>query len=332
MNTEKITQNISKHLRYLMLSKNLKLQYVASKSNVGVETVRRAKYGKIKRLLDPTAVKLATFIEQETNGGIRADYLLENFHPTLRSKDNTLQKPNPNITDSWQIHNLQGIDLTHPRLLKFWRFAMFTGIVQEKCKVIDLTSKKDFLSYAVEFDQPLLEDLQQGASVAIDGVCQTVRHIDNNKIWFDAMAETLDKTTLTHLQKGDLVNVERSTKIGQENGGHEVSGHVDGVLEIVAIHQSENNLAFTFKVPEAYLKYIFNKGFLSIQGASLTVSNLNKSERTFQVFLIPETLRLTNLGTKKVGDQLNFEIDRRTQAIVDTVITYLSENQVRTTS
>ena len=208
---------------------------------------------------------------------------------------------------------------------------MFTGIVQEKCKITDLTPKKDFLSYAVEFDQPLLEDLQQGASVAIDGVCQTVRQIDKNKIWFDAMAETLQKTTLTQLQKGDLVNVERSTKIGQENGGHEVSGHVDGVLEVVAIDQTDNNLAFTFKVPEIYLKYIFNKGFLSIQGASLTVSNLDKTERTFQVFLIPETLRLTNLGIKNVGDKLNFEIDRRTQAIVDTVITYLSENQTHKT-
>ena len=311
-----------------MLSQNLKLQYVATKSNVGIETVRRTKYGKVKRLLEPTAIKLATFIEQETRGGIRADYLLENFQPTLRSQNDKPKKSNKNITDNWQIHNLQGIDLTHPRMLKFWRFAMFTGIVQEKCKIVDLTPKKDFLSYAVEFHPPLLEDLQQGASVAIDGVCQTVRQIDNNKIWFDAMAETLQKTTLTHLQKGDLVNVERSTKIGQENGGHEVSGHVDGVLEIVAIDQSDNNLAFTFKVPEAYLKYIFDKGFLSIQGASLTVSNLNKTNQTFQVFLIPETLRLTNLGTKKVGDRLNFEIDRRTQAIVDTVITYLSENQI----
>jgi len=203
---------------------------------------------------------------------------------------------------------------------------MYTGIVTGTYEIVALQRKPDFLSFAVLFDQSLLQDLECGASVAIDGICQTVRDIKGEEIWFDAMVETLQKTTLSALQKGDRVNVERSIRIGQENGGHEISGHVDGLLEIINIEQTEDNCTFTLKYPETYVKYIFEKGFLSIHGASLTVSNLDKNACTFQVFLIPETLRLTNLGTKKAGDHLNFEIDRRTQAIVDTVMTFLSEN------
>jgi len=203
---------------------------------------------------------------------------------------------------------------------------MFTGIVQGTREVVDLERRQDFLRFAVRIGPELGGELEPGASVAIDGVCQTVTRIDGEAAWFDAMEETLRVTTLVDLRKGDWVNVERSLRAGQEVGGHEVSGHVDGTLEIVAMQRSADNCVFTLRYPEDYNRYIFNKGFLGVHGASLTVSDLDRPNCTFKVYLIPETLRLTNLGARQAGDRLNFEIDRRTQAIVDTVQAFLEEN------
>jgi riboflavin synthase len=203
---------------------------------------------------------------------------------------------------------------------------MYTGIVQGAFEVVEINRKTDFMSFAVQFPPELLEDLAPGTSVNIDGVCQTVVQVDGSKVWFDAMIETLRRTTLGELNQGDKVNVERSARVGQENGGHEIAGHVDGMLEVIEVHESEDNLFVAFRVPEAYRRYIFDKGFLSVHGCSLTVTNFDREAGTFEVYLIPETLRLTNLGYKKVGGSVNFEIDRRTQAIVDTVIGYLDDN------
>jgi riboflavin synthase len=203
---------------------------------------------------------------------------------------------------------------------------MYTGIVQGAFEAVEVHRKPDFMSFAVQFPPELLEDLGPGASVNIDGVCQTVVKVDGNRVWFDSMIETLRRTTLGQLGQGNKVNVERSARVGQENGGHEIAGHVDGMLEIIEQHESEDNLFLTFRVPETYRRYIFDKGFLSVHGCSLTVSDFDREAGTFHVYLIPETLRLTNLGTKKVGDSVNFEIDRRTQAVVDTVIGYLDDN------
>lgn len=203
---------------------------------------------------------------------------------------------------------------------------MYTGIIQGAAEVTRAEHKPDFLSYAVRLDPPLREGLERGASVAIDGVCQTVCEIDGAEVWFDAMAETLRKTTLGTLKAGDRVNVERSLRAGEENGGHEISGHVDGALEIARIERNGDNCIFTLRYPAAFGGYIFEKGFLAIHGASLTVSDLDRIANTFRVYLIPETLRLTNLGGMREGDRLNFEIDRRTQVIVETVKSFLESN------
>ena len=203
---------------------------------------------------------------------------------------------------------------------------MYTGIVQGAFEAAEVERKPDFMSFAVRFPPELLEDLSPGSSVNVDGVCQTVVKAEGSLVWFDAMIETLRRTTLGELRQGDRVNIERSARVGQGNGGHEIAGHVDGVLEIIKRHESEDNLFVTFRVPESYRRYVFDKGFLSVHGCSLTVSNLDKEAGTFEVYLIPETLRLTNLGTKEVGGRVNFEIDRRTQAIVDTVVDYLKDN------
>jgi riboflavin synthase len=209
---------------------------------------------------------------------------------------------------------------------------MYTGIVQGAFEAVEVSRRSDFMSFAVQFPPELLEELGPGASVNIDGVCQTVVKVDGSKVWFDAMIETLRRTTLGQLNQADTVNVERSARVGQENGGHEIAGHVDGMLEIIERHVSEDNLFLTFRVPEAYRRYIFDKGFLSVHGCSLTVTNFDREAGTFEVYLIPETLRLTNLGAKEVGGSVNFEIDRRTQAIVDTVIDYLNDNLAQVVS
>ncbi len=203
---------------------------------------------------------------------------------------------------------------------------MYTGIVQGAFEAVDVERKPEFMRFAVRLPAELREDLSPGASVNVDGVCQTVVRMDADKVYFDAMVETLRRTTLGELHEGDKVNVERSARVGQENGGHEIAGHVDGKLEIIKKYESEDNLFLTFRVPEGYRRYVFDKGFLSVHGCSLTVTNFDKATGTFEVYLIPETLRLTNLGTKAVGDHVNFEVDRRTQAIVDTVVDYLQQN------
>lgn len=175
------------------------------------------------------------------------------------------------------------------------------------------------MSYSVQLPDGLLVGLERGASVAIDGICQTVAAIDGPLVRFDANDETLRVTTLRGLAEDALVHVERSARQGDENGGHVVSGHVDGTAEIAAVERTPENLALVVRVPTELAKYVFNKGFIALQGASLTVNGWDEGANTFRVNLIPETLRLTTFGEKRAGDRLNVEIDRQTQIIVDTI-------------
>lgn len=139
------------------------------------------------------------------------------------------------------------------------------------------------------------------------------------------MEETLRKTTIGSLKEGNVVNIERSATMGEEIGGHIMSGHVSTTAEIVAVETPENNKAMTFRVEPIWMKYIFSKGFIGLDGASLTVVDADKGKATFQVWFIPETLRLTKFGEKNVGDWVNVEIDPATQTIVDTVENLLKD-------
>ncbi len=196
---------------------------------------------------------------------------------------------------------------------------MFTGIVQGAFPVREIVRKDRALSYAVELPESLRADLKLGASVAIDGVCQTVARLQGSLAHFDANDETLRVTTLGSLADGSLAHVERSARQGDENGGHVLSGHVDGTVEIVGVERTTENLALTFRVPAELSRYVFNKGFIALHGASLTVNRWDEASQTFRVHLIPETIRLTTFGEKKTGDRVNLEIDRQTQVIVDTI-------------
>ncbi len=141
--------------------------------------------------------------------------------------------------------------------------------------------------------------------------------LEKDVISFDLMKETLRVTNLGNLKVGDSVNLERAARFGDEIGGHLMSGHVICQAEIVKILTSENNRQIWFKMPDALMKYVLYKGFIGIDGISLTIGEVSKGR--FCVHLIPETLERTTLGAKRLGDSVNIEIDPQTQAIVDTV-------------
>jgi len=206
---------------------------------------------------------------------------------------------------------------------------MFTGIVQAYVEVSEVLEKQDLTTFSLTFPEELLEGLEQGASVAIDGVCFTTTNVEGKRVFFDAMKETLQRTTIGHIKEGKYVNVERSFKIGDEVGGHIVSGHVHAKVEIIKVDTSiPNNHIITFKVPHHLMKYIFSKGYVALDGVSLTLVDVNKTDDTFTVYLIPETLKRTTFGIKGKGEWVNIEIDTQTQTIVDTVERVLAEKQV----
>jgi riboflavin synthase len=193
---------------------------------------------------------------------------------------------------------------------------MFTGIVKAVAPIVALLEKEGPLfQYAVEFPQGLLDGLQIGASVSVDGVCQTVTRLKGSWVFFEAISETLTRTTLGELALGNRVNLERAAKIGDEIGGHLLSGHIYGKGYLSKI---EENI-YTFNCPSAWVKYLFTKGFIAIDGASLTVVALNREVGSFTVHLIPETLKATTLGQKKEGDWVNLEFDSITQVTVETL-------------
>lgn len=202
---------------------------------------------------------------------------------------------------------------------------MYTGIVQGVSKVVKLERKNNISNITLAFSNDLSKNISLGASVSIDGVCMTVSKIDGNNISFDAMKETLEKTTLGKLEVGSVVNIERSAKQGDEIGGHILSGHVEGMTKIIKVEPIENNFILTFSFPEAWNEYIFHKGFIGINGASLTVVKHSRVKNEFCVYFIPETLRMTTFLEKKVDDFVNIEIDYQTKIIVDTVKNYLSQ-------
>lgn len=201
---------------------------------------------------------------------------------------------------------------------------MFTGIVQGTAEIVAIEEKELFRTHTVRLPAELLPGLALGASVAHNGCCLTVTAIDGDCVSFDLIKETLRITNLGELQVGDIVNIERAAKFSDEIGGHLMSGHIMTTAEICKIIQSENNREVWFKLQDAeQIKYILHKGFVGIDGISLTVGDVTKSK--FCVHLIPETLERTTLGAKKLGHRVNIEIDPHTQAIVDTVERVLAQ-------
>ena len=196
---------------------------------------------------------------------------------------------------------------------------MFTGIVKACVLVTQIEKEEGLHHVAVQFSDEYARGLQKGASVSISGVCLTVTGVHDGAISFDIMGETIAKTTLGILHEGDRVNIERSATLADEIGGHMLSGHITGTAEIITVEHPVNNHVVAFRVPHAWMKYILPKVFIALDGASLTIVDIDAEKNTFTVWLIPETLRITTFGFKTIGDRVNVEIDSRTQAIVDTV-------------
>ena len=186
---------------------------------------------------------------------------------------------------------------------------MFTGIVQGTGNVQSV-SGESILTIGIQI--PSTEDLEVGGSVAIDGVCLTATSVGDT-VTFDIIPETLERTTLGSLACGSNVNVERALKFGDELGGHLLSGHIMGTAEIVSVVNQD----YQIQCPISMAEFIQEKGFIAVDGISLTVGETS-GDGCFDVHIIPETLRLTTLGSKGAGDQVNIEIDAMTQAVVET--------------
>lgn len=204
---------------------------------------------------------------------------------------------------------------------------MYNGIVRGCYPVISLEKREGLHHCTIELTDELVKGLESGSSVAVDGVCLTVSKIEVGRVSFDIMGETLNRTTLRTLEIGTLVNIERSARSGDEIGGHVLSGHVDGMAQIIDIKTPVNNYIMYCSVPDKLACYIFQKGFLAISGTSLTVAEVDRRHNWFCVHLIPETLRLTTFGSKRVGEFLNIEIERNTQVLVETVRDFLEQNK-----
>lgn len=199
---------------------------------------------------------------------------------------------------------------------------MFTGIVQGIAQVAQITDRSGLRTLRLEFPAGFDAGLQVGASVSVDGTCLTVSALHERAADFDAMQQTLSLTTLGALKEGSAVNVERAAKEGAEVGGHVLSGHIDFRATIASIRQPENNRVLRIAVPAPWMRYVFAKGYIAVDGASLTVAEAQREAGDagwFEVWLIPETLRMTTFANKREGDALNIEIERQTQVIVDTV-------------
>ena len=194
---------------------------------------------------------------------------------------------------------------------------MFTGIVQGVATIESMDARPGLTTFAIDFPEGTVDGVTIGASVSIDGTCMTVTAQEGTRLWFDAMQETLRLTTLGRLAPGSRVNFERAARIGDEIGGHLLSGHVHTTARVVGREQPENNCTLTFEVPEAWQKYLFAKGYIAVSGASLTIGDVQDGR--FNVHLIPETLRATTFADVQVGDEVNIEVDSQTQTIVDTL-------------
>ena len=194
---------------------------------------------------------------------------------------------------------------------------MYTGIVAGTAPILSFEDEGGGRFFTVDlagFDG----NLEIGASVALDGVCMTVVVIDSGKVGFEAIEETLDRTTLAGKVTGDLLNVERSLKVGDELGGHLLSGHVMCTAEIIERNEVGEGVDLRISMPDEARPYILEKGYVAVDGMSLTVGRVNES--SFGLHIIPETLRVTTIGQKEVGQSVNIEVDSQTQTIVDTLV------------
>ncbi|MCJ7605364.1 MAG: riboflavin synthase [Dehalococcoidales bacterium] len=179
---------------------------------------------------------------------------------------------------------------------------MFTGIIQEVGTIVSIPAGKLVIT-----GRQVMDGLVLGASVAVNGVCLTATAVDAASFTVDTVPETLQRSNLGQLRTGSRVNLERALKLGGELGGHLVQGHIDDTGTVVSKRQDGPAVIMRFKAPPDVLKYVVGKGFIAVDGTSLTV--VDKDSSSFSVSVIPLTQTLTILLDKNVGDAVNLEVD-----------------------
>ena len=185
---------------------------------------------------------------------------------------------------------------------------MFTGLISSLGVVEAITKGNEYAKLSIK-DAKICGQISIGDSVSVNGTCLSVTAFDNQQFSVDVMVQTLKLTAIGSLTKGDLVNLELATKAGQPLGGHIVQGHVDCIGKVAEIKPAEKWLALTVTIPEEKMRYVVPQGSIAIDGVSLTVGEIDDKKNTITVWLIPQTLELTNLGKKSPADLVNIEVD-----------------------
>jgi len=203
---------------------------------------------------------------------------------------------------------------------------MFTGIVSGKGYVHKIIKSKDYISLIIKAPKGFSKNLTKGASVSVNGVCLTVKKGKTDILEFDVIEETLQKTNLKNLSKSSRVNLERSMTAKTEIGGHLVSGHIHGTGEVLKVINKRATKDLQIKIPTSLREYFFYKGYVALNGCSLTIGKVLKT--SFYIHLIPETVSVTTFKDIKQGDLINIEVEQATINTVETVKRVMSERKV----
>ncbi len=194
---------------------------------------------------------------------------------------------------------------------------MFTGIVSGKGNLKKIIKREDYISLIIQAPKGFAKNLSKGASVSVNGVCLTVKKGRTDLLEFDVIEETLKKTNLKNISRSSKVNLERSMTANTEIGGHLVSGHIHGTGEVLKVINRKKTKDLLIKIPSQLREYFFFKGYVALNGCSLTIGKVLKS--SFYIHLIPETVSITNFKEIKKGDLINIEVEQTTINTVETV-------------
>ena len=203
---------------------------------------------------------------------------------------------------------------------------MFTGIVSGKGQVQKIIKYKDYLSLIIKAPKGFSKNLVKGASVAVNGVCLTVKKDKTDFLEFDVIEETIQKSNLKNISRLSKVNLERSMTAKTEIGGHLVSGHIHGTGEVLKVINKQATKDLQIKIPKSLREYFFYKGYVALNGCSLTIGRVFKT--SFYIHLIPETVSVTTFKDIKKGDLINIEVEQATINTVETVKRVMSERKV----
>ena len=194
---------------------------------------------------------------------------------------------------------------------------MFTGIVSGKGNLKKIIKCEDYISLIIQAPKGFAKNLSKGASVSVNGVCLTVKKGRTDLLEFDVIEETLKKTNLKNISRSSKLNLERSMTANTEIGGHLVSGHIHGTGQVLKVINRKETKDLLIKIPSQLREYFFYKGYVALNGCSLTIGKVLKS--SFYVHLIPETVSITNFKEIKKGDLINIEVEQTTINTVETV-------------